>query len=120
MATADALRQLKRGLLKGLRGVLIGLVRVYQYGISPLIGPRCRFWPTCSNYAIEAIQIHGPIRGGWLALRRILRCHPFCDGGVDLVPPAGASCRHCRHPDSGSGRDAGPDEQLDQEHRDQA
>ncbi|MFC0338642.1 membrane protein insertion efficiency factor YidD [Kushneria avicenniae] len=81
--------------------LLIALVRVYQYGISPLIGPRCRFWPTCSNYAIEAIQLHGPLRGGWLALKRILRCHPFCAGGVDPVPPA--SCRHCS--DHGQGNE---------------
>lgn len=93
MATADALRLLLRGLKKALATVLIALVRVYQYGISPLIGPRCRFWPTCSSYAIEAIQLHGPLRGGWLALKRILRCHPFCAGGVDPVPPV--SCRQC-------------------------
>lgn len=120
MAIADALRQLERVLKKALRGVLIGLVLVYQYGISPLIGPRCRFWPTCSNYAIEALQIHGPIRGGWLALKRILRCHPFCAGGVDPVPPAGASCPHCRDRDSISGYEDKPGEKLDQKHRDQA
>ncbi|WP_438767349.1 membrane protein insertion efficiency factor YidD [Kushneria sp. TE3] len=86
MAIADALRQLSRGLQKAPGMVLIALMRIYQYGISPMIGPRCRFWPTCSNYAIEAIQRHGALRGGWLALRRILRCHPFCAGGVDPVP----------------------------------
>lgn len=120
MARADALRQLGQVLQKALRRVLIGLVLVYQYGISPLIGPRCRFWPTCSNYAIEAIQIHGPVRGGWLALRRILRCHPFCAGGVDPVPPAGASCSHCRNHDSKSDHESEPDERLDPKHRDQA
>ncbi|ABI56860.1 membrane protein insertion efficiency factor YidD [Alkalilimnicola ehrlichii] len=66
--------------------LLIGLVRVYQYGISPLIGPRCRYWPTCSHYAVEALQVHGPVRGGWMALRRFLRCHPWGGHGVDPVP----------------------------------
>ena len=58
----------------------------YQYAISPLIGPRCRFYPTCSTYAVEAIKIHGAIKGGYLALRRIARCHPFSEGGDDPVP----------------------------------
>ncbi|ANF58108.1 membrane protein insertion efficiency factor YidD [Halotalea alkalilenta] len=65
---------------------LIWLVRGYQYLISPLLGPRCRFWPSCSSYAIEAIETHGPLRGGWLALKRILKCHPWHPGGVDPVP----------------------------------
>lgn len=66
--------------------VLIGLIRVYQYGISPLLGPRCRFWPSCSSYAIDAVRLHGAFRGGWLALKRILRCHPWHPGGIDPVP----------------------------------
>ncbi|SDL00286.1 hypothetical protein SAMN05661010_00725 [Modicisalibacter muralis] len=70
-----------------LGGVLIGLIRVYQYVISPLLGPRCRFWPSCSSYAIDAVRLHGPFRGGWLALKRILKCHPWHPGGVDPVPP---------------------------------
>lgn len=70
---------------------LVGLIRVYQYLISPLLGPRCRFYPSCSHYAVEALQRHGPLRGGWLAARRILRCHPLNPGGYDPVPPAGAS-----------------------------
>ncbi|ARS53965.1 membrane protein insertion efficiency factor YidD [Kushneria konosiri] len=102
MAAADALRQLGRILQIVLRKGLIGLVLVYQYGISPLIGPRCRFWPTCSNYAIEAIELHGPLRGSWLALKRLLRCHPFCAGGVDPVPPTETPCKGCEgHADSG-------------------
>ena len=66
---------------------MIGLLRVYQYGISPLLGPRCRFWPSCSQYAVEAIQVHGPLKGAWLALKRIVKCHPGHPGGVDPVPP---------------------------------
>jgi len=68
--------------------LLIGAIRGYQYLISPLLGSHCRFYPTCSNYAVEAIERHGPLRGLWLALRRILRCHPYCEGGVDPVPGA--------------------------------
>ncbi|GHC20140.1 hypothetical protein GCM10010082_09950 [Kushneria pakistanensis] len=115
MATADALRQLTRGLQKMLRKVLVGLVRCYQYVISPLIGPRCRFWPTCSQYAIEAIQLHGALRGGWLALKRLLRCHPFCAGGVDPVPPADISCRHCE-----GAEEKNADHVPDRKHNDQA
>ncbi|WP_425356029.1 membrane protein insertion efficiency factor YidD [Salinicola lusitanus] len=66
--------------------LVTGLIQLYRYGISPLIGPRCRFWPTCSNYALEAINLHGPWRGMWLAIRRLLKCHPFHPGGVDPVP----------------------------------
>ncbi|WP_458525716.1 membrane protein insertion efficiency factor YidD [Onishia taeanensis] len=80
---------------------LIALIKVYQYGISPLLGPRCRFWPTCSNYALEAIRQHGAGRGGWLALRRIGKCHPWHEGGIDLVPEVdGCSCRGARPDDA--------------------
>lgn len=61
-------------------------IHVYRLGISPLIGPRCRFQPTCSAYALEALERHGPIRGLWLAVRRIMRCHPFGGFGYDPVP----------------------------------
>ncbi|SDB24598.1 hypothetical protein SAMN02927930_00953 [Pseudidiomarina indica] len=71
---------------QALRAIPIGLIRLYQLIISPLIGPRCRFSPTCSQYAIEAIQIHGIIRGFWLASKRILKCHPGHPGGFDPVP----------------------------------
>lgn len=67
--------------------VMLALVHFYRYVISPLIGPRCRFYPTCSTYALEAIKIHGAIKGGWLALKRILRCNPLSEGGEDPVPP---------------------------------
>jgi putative membrane protein insertion efficiency factor len=66
---------------------LVLLVRGYQKLISPLIGPHCRFAPTCSQYAIEALARHGAVRGLGLAVRRILRCHPFAEGGLDPVPP---------------------------------
>ncbi|MGY4676397.1 membrane protein insertion efficiency factor YidD [Pasteurella sp. P03HT] len=67
--------------------ILIGLIRIYQLVISPLIGPRCRFTPTCSCYGIEALKTHGAIKGSWLTLKRILKCHPLNEGGYDPVPP---------------------------------
>lgn len=66
--------------------VLILPIRVYQICISPYLGPCCRFQPTCSQYAVEALRRHGPLRGSWLALRRILRCHPWGGSGYDPVP----------------------------------
>jgi putative membrane protein insertion efficiency factor len=65
------------------------LLRAYQLTISPLMAPSCRFHPSCSNYAIEALQVHGAAKGSWLAVKRVCRCHPWNDGGVDPVPPAG-------------------------------
>lgn len=79
-------------LKKILSRFLIGLVYIYQYVISPVIGPRCRFHPTCSSYMIEAIQVHGPIKGTWLGLKRLSRCHPYNDGGYDPVPPKSCGC----------------------------
>ncbi|PNL90359.1 membrane protein insertion efficiency factor YidD [Aggregatibacter aphrophilus] len=67
--------------------ILIGLIRIYQVAISPLIGPRCRFTPTCSCYGIEALKTHGLLKGGWLTIKRILKCHPLSEGGYDPVPP---------------------------------
>ncbi|QGU33762.1 membrane protein insertion efficiency factor YidD [Thermochromatium tepidum] len=69
-----------------MRRILIGAIRAYQYLISPLLGPRCRFYPSCSHYAVEAIEVHGFLYGGYLALRRLLRCHPWHPGGIDPVP----------------------------------
>ena len=66
--------------------LMIGLIGFYRSWLSPLLGPRCRFIPTCSAYGLEAIQRHGPWRGGWLTLRRICRCHPFTPCGCDPVP----------------------------------
>ncbi|MBK7973753.1 MAG: membrane protein insertion efficiency factor YidD [Deltaproteobacteria bacterium] len=68
------------------RAAAIGLIRAYRLAISPLLGPACRFEPTCSRYAEEAIQRHGAMRGVYLAARRLARCHPFHPGGFDPVP----------------------------------
>jgi putative membrane protein insertion efficiency factor len=67
--------------------VLIAILRGYQRWISPALPPTCRFYPTCSAYAIEALQVHGLLRGSWLTVRRLLRCAPWHPGGVDPVPP---------------------------------
>ncbi|ULQ48234.1 membrane protein insertion efficiency factor YidD [Flagellatimonas centrodinii] len=69
-----------------IRALLIACIRVYQRLISPLLPPRCRYYPSCSHYAVQALQVHGPLRGSGLALRRILRCHPLAPGGYDPVP----------------------------------
>lgn len=68
--------------------VLIGLVRFYQVAVSPWLPPSCRYTPTCSAYAVDALRAHGAGRGSWLALRRIGRCHPWGGHGFDPVPPA--------------------------------
>lgn len=64
------------------------LIRAYQWTIRPMIGPRCRFVPHCSDYGIEALQQHGLFSGGWLTAKRLGRCHPWCQGGLDPVPDA--------------------------------
>ena len=66
--------------------LLVWVLRGYQILLSPMMGQKCRFYPTCSNYAIEAIRRHGAARGSWLAARRVCKCHPWNEGGVDLVP----------------------------------
>lgn len=82
--------------------VLIGLVRFYQTAVSPWTPPSCRYVPTCSAYALEALQLHGARRGGWLALRRILRCHPWGGHGYDPVPldPGSRTDRRPAPPDT--------------------
>jgi putative membrane protein insertion efficiency factor len=77
------LRLLVRG---GAAFVLVCTVRFYQVGISPLLIGTCKFCPSCSEYFIEAVRVHGPWKGGWLGVRRLLRCHPFSPGGIDPVP----------------------------------
>ena len=73
------------------------LIRLYQWTVSPLLGPRCRFYPSCSQYALEAIQRFGMLQGGWLAARRLGRCHPWQPGGFDPVPPARRAPLTCPH-----------------------
>ncbi|EEG31640.1 conserved hypothetical protein YidD [[Clostridium] methylpentosum DSM 5476] len=70
-----------------MKKILMGIIRFYQKAISPLFPPTCRFYPTCSQYAFEAISVHGALKGSYLAIRRILKCHPFHKGGIDPVPP---------------------------------
>jgi uncharacterized protein len=69
-----------------IRGALVLLVRLYQRLVSPLLPPSCRFYPSCSAYAVTALERHGAVRGSWLTLRRLCRCHPFHPGGLDPVP----------------------------------
>jgi putative membrane protein insertion efficiency factor len=69
-----------------LKKVFISVIRFYQIAISPLKPPSCRFYPTCSHYGLEAVERFGALKGGWLAIKRILKCHPFHPGGVDPVP----------------------------------
>jgi putative membrane protein insertion efficiency factor len=66
--------------------LLTGVIRAYQRYISPLTPPSCRFYPTCSHYALEAIEKYGAVKGSWLGIKRIARCHPFHPGGFDPVP----------------------------------
>ncbi|HHI93079.1 MAG TPA: membrane protein insertion efficiency factor YidD [Gammaproteobacteria bacterium] len=76
---------------------LIFLIRIYSYAISPLMGPHCRFYPSCSCYAQAALEQHGVLRGGWLAIRRLARCHPWHPGGVDPVPERTCADPVCKH-----------------------
>ncbi|TCP18332.1 hypothetical protein EV693_1029 [Nicoletella semolina] len=74
--------------------LFLALIHFYRYCISPFLAPRCRFYPTCSQYGLEAIRLHGAFKGSWLTLKRILRCHPLSQGGDDPVPP---KCDHQDH-----------------------
>ena len=80
-----------------MKRILITLIRGYQLFISPLLGSNCRFYPTCSHYAKEALEKHGAAKGGWLALKRIGRCHPWHEGGVDLVPEPMTNTCQCQN-----------------------
>ena len=76
--------------------ILIWLIRGYRFAISPLYGQVCRYHPSCSAYALEAVTVHGGLRGSWLAARRVLACHPWAAGGYDPVPPRGVLTVHAR------------------------
>ncbi|MBD1581869.1 membrane protein insertion efficiency factor YidD [Pseudoalteromonas sp. S16_S37] len=76
------------------KAALIFIIRGYQRFISPMLGPHCRFNPTCSSYAIEAINCHGLLKGSWLAVKRILKCHPLSAGGDDPVPDKSTQVKH--------------------------
>lgn len=80
--------------------ILIGVIRFYQTAISPLSPPSCRYTPSCSAYAREAIEVHGAMSGGWLAVKRILRCHPWGRHGYDPVPRPGDSAGRVTQSDS--------------------
>ena len=69
-----------------MKKILMSIIKIYQRTISPLTPPSCRFHPTCSHYGLEALETHGALKGSWLAIRRISKCHPFHEGGYDPVP----------------------------------
>ncbi len=73
---------------------MLGLIRAYQRVLSPLLGAKCRFHPTCSRYTYEAIEVHGAVKGSWLGIKRIGRCQPFREGGLDPVPGSDATPNH--------------------------
>ena len=77
--------------------ILIAFIKVYQYTLSPMLGQRCKYYPSCSNYAIGALREHGAFRGLALGTWRILRCNPFSNGGYDPVPPRVERCAHDHH-----------------------
>lgn len=81
-----------------MKRIVVALIRAYQFAISPMFGPTCRFYPSCSAYAITAVERHGVLRGTWLAARRLGRCHPWNPGGVDHVPPARGETPHVATP----------------------
>ncbi|MHA4868396.1 membrane protein insertion efficiency factor YidD [Duganella sp. PWIR1] len=81
-----------------MKTVLRFLLRFYQLAISPMMTPSCRFHPSCSNYALEALQVHGAAKGSLLAVKRVCRCHPWHPGGVDPVPPnSSTTACGCNH-----------------------
>ena len=81
-----------------MRHLAAALIRIYQWTLSPLLGPTCRFYPSCSAYALQSILRFGFFRGGWLAAKRLGRCHPWHPGGFDPVPPAPPHlCTHHAH-----------------------
>ncbi len=105
MRAGQVWRLVCTGLSRAVNTVLIGLVRGYRFFLSPWLGSACRFTPTCSQYALQALERHGPAAGSYLAARRLLRCHPGCPGGHDPVPDQAPRLfsRFC-NPSSGSSR----------------
>jgi hypothetical protein len=85
-AVADALLRAARAAARLPARAVIGVLRLWQLVVSPVYGQTCRFYPSCTAYAVEAVTLHGLVRGGWLVVRRLGRCHPWNPGGVDLVP----------------------------------
>jgi len=81
-----------------MKSVLLFLLRLYKRYVSPLLPDACRYLPTCSVYAMEAVDAHGAVRGTWLATCRLARCHPFCEGGLDPVPPQLRASARGGHP----------------------
>ena len=86
--TSPAVAAVARTLRRLPASVLLALLRTYQLVVSPWTAPSCRYYPSCSQYAVVAVRRHGALHGGWLAIRRLARCHPWTPGGVDDVPPA--------------------------------
>ena len=80
--------------------LLSGLIRLYRVVLSPVMPPHCRYWPSCSEYALQALRVHGPIKGSWYALRRIGRCHPWGGSGYDPVPGADGHSHDVAHGDT--------------------
>lgn len=89
--------RLGRALVRLPGRALLGLLWLYQHLISPMTPPTCRFYPSCSQYAVIAIRRHGALKGSWLAVRRVGRCHPWNPGGVDDVPPRNDTARSHDH-----------------------
>jgi hypothetical protein len=112
------LRRLVAGVDAGATAVLVAVFRAWQLLVSPTYGPTCRFYPSCSEYGVEALRRHGAIRGTWLTVRRLARCHPWNPGGVDPVPPAGQDVHGAARgaggaPTSTTYDDATPDSRSD-------
>jgi putative membrane protein insertion efficiency factor len=82
-----------------MRTILKKLIRLYQLTLSTMFPPSCRFYPTCTHYALEALDTHGAFKGSWLTVKRLCKCHPLHKGGVDLVPP----CDHSHNPEHAHG-----------------
>lgn len=101
-AFVSVIAALGRGLSGAASRSLLALIRAYQFLLSPWVGNSCRYWPTCSEYAREAVERHGAARGCYLAARRLARCHPYGRGGVDPVPEAFAWRCTCHAADTGS------------------